>query len=310
MAALVSYSGSESDDDGGLSYQPTTAVNDNSYHDDCIKGKETSTVSTYGINPTATLHRNEEASVIPAADDFFSLAEHTNVLEVENIPDPQLLFDSERQSSVSNECNIDFWNTDIPSEDWTHPEKIWGVPSDLTESKLISTRDGNETYVSGRSNKKIKGYSSKRYQSYISSESLVFSGSSVSPKRSCLMVHHKIAPYVHTTTNVTNRIPRKLFRILPGHSGTVNRIHWNVSEYSHLLLTASMDATVRVWNAFASSDLDPCIRTLKVHSKAVKAARWSACGRQIVSCSYDKCAKLSDVESGNRAVLCFVVYYA
>ena len=186
----------------------------------------------------------------------------------------------------------------MTADDWTHPEKIWGVTYDLLESEFGHVNNKNVDSASDRAVQKIKGYSSKRHQSDISSESLASTESAVSAKKSCFAVHHKLAPHLHTVTQNTNRIPKKTLRVLPGHSGTVNRIHWNIAEYSHLLTTASMDATVRVWNVLASRDSDPCVRTLKVHSKAVKAARWSACGRQILSCSYDRFVKLIDVECG------------
>jgi len=242
--------------------------------------------------------------VMSAGEDFFNLAGAAEPI-ADELPDSQILCNSKHQSVVQNMCTVSFWNTDVTADDWTHPEKIWGVTYDLSESEFGHVNNKTVNSTLDRDVNKVKGYSSKRHRSVISSESQVSMESAVSVKKSCFVVHHKLAPHLHTVTRNTNRIPRKILHVLPGHSGTVNRIHWNIAEYSHLLLTASMDATVRVWNVLSSRDSDPCVRTLKVHSKAVKAARWSACGRQILSCSYDKFAKLTDVECGTVHFLAF-----
>ena len=249
------------------------------------------------------------SAVTSAKEDFFNLAGTTSISAVsDDKPCAKFLCDSRQQSA--NQNVVDFWNTDVQTEDWTHPEKIWGPTSDVTCSQLGRTDNKIANSVSETEVSEIKGYRSNRYQSDISSEM-----KTSAMKRSCFTVHHKIAPRLHTSAQSTNRIPKKVFRVLPGHSGTVNRIHWSVPEYSHLLLTASMDATVRVWNVLCSSDSDPCVRTLRVHGKAVKAARWSACGRHILSCGYDKFAKLTDVECGkvlslqSSVLTCYCILY-
>ena len=241
---------------------------------------------------------SDESTVTCAPEDFFNLTEPTCVSTADDLRPAQLVCDSKQQSTTQNTCTIDFWNTDMAAVDWTHPEKIWGVTYNLAKSGLGHASSKSVNVVSNSEVQKIKGYSSKRHHSDISDELLVSAENSLPVKKSCFTVHHKIAPHLHTVPSSTNRIPNKVLRVLPGHSGTVNRIHWGTPEYSHLLLTASMDTTVRVWNVLSSRDSDPCVRTLKVHSKAVKAARWSPCGRQILSCSYDKFAKLTDVECG------------
>lgn len=252
----------------------------------------------------------DESPVTSAVEDFFNLAEPTNVSVADDLPGAPLSCDSKQQSTTENAYTVNFWHTDTTAEDWTHPEKIWGATPDSTENECGYSSNKTVNLCSGGKVSEIKGYSSKRRHSYISNKSLVIAESSTVTKRSCFTVHHKIAPHLHTTIQSSNRIPKKIIQVLPGHSGTVNRIHWGIPEYGHLLLTASMDATVRVWNVFSARDSDPCVRTLKVHSKAVKAARWSACGRQILSCSYDKSATLTDVECGTvLSASSVVVYY-
>ena len=244
-----------------------------------------------------------ESTVTSALDDFFNLSEQANVSVVDDSHHAQLLRNSPELSASRDDCSVDFWNTDLSAEDWTLPEKIWGVPCELikTEAAHVSSKNS----ASDSDVVKIKGYSSKHCKLDITSNVPICSESSVTANKSCFTVHHKIAPRLNTSRQRINQVPRKVFRVLPGHSGTVNRIHWCIPEYSHLLLTASMDATVRVWNVFSSRGCEPCVRTIKVHSKAVKAARWSTCGRQILSCSYDKSAKLTDVECGTIFLLLF-----
>jgi len=298
MDALLTYSDSESEDE--LEDHEVAAANDVPTvhsHDDDIRSGEGLTVLSQGQKQVGRLQPYEaDPSVAYAVDnDYFNLAEQTNVSAADDLHNAQLVCDSQLQLASQNVHTADFWNTDLPADDWSHPEKIWGVTSDLTagntSDKIVNLALDSEV-------PKIKGYSSKRRQSDISAEVQASSESLRTVRKSCFMVHHKVAPHLHAVMRSTNRIPRKVLRVLPGHSGTVNRIHWNVPEYSNLLLTASMDTTVRVWNVLSSRDSDPCVRMLKVHSKAVKAARWSACGRRILSCSYDNFAKLTDVESG------------
>ncbi|KAK3609688.1 hypothetical protein CHS0354_017541 [Potamilus streckersoni] len=114
-------------------------------------------------------------------------------------------------------------------------------------------------------------------------------------KRKLFYIHPNIAPHLHKKENYTH-IPRKIEKQLNAHNGVVNRVKWNCPDFSHLFLTMSMDTTVKIWNIW--TQLDPCIAELKGHTKAVKDAEWSQCGRKILSCGYDKTALLTDVETG------------
>ena len=333
MDALLLYSGSESEDEreDHLSYIAVPG-NGVSSDDDYEKREETSTVMLY-TNKTESLQPHEEIPITSAVDDshdvadqmsvctnesnlgsdFFNLVEETNFSVADELPEScQTVGDYRQQlltASDESSGTVDYWNTDVTC-DWTHPEKIWHINSNPSESDNDYGNVKTANFASESAVSKIKGYSSRRRVTDISSESLVTAKLPVSARKSCFTVHHRIAPHLHSFTQSSNRIPRKIFRVLPGHSGTINRIHWCTAEYSQLLLSASMDSTVRVWNVFSScSDSDTCVRTLRVHRKAVKAARWSACGRQILSCSYDNCAKLTDVEHGtvSSSVSCFLL---
>jgi len=258
------------------------------------------------LNPVEKVDASvAESTVTSVVDDFFNLSEQENVSVVDDSHCAQHLHDSPSLSASRDDCSVDFWNTDVSAEDWTLPEKIWGVPCDQVETEAGHTNSQTENSASHSDIVKIKGYSSKHRKLDITNNVPLCSESSATANKSCFIVHHKIAPRLNNSRQRISQVPKKVIRVLPGHSGTVNRIHWCIAEYSHLLLTASMDATVRVWNVFSSRGCEPCVRTIKVHSKAVKAARWSACGHQILSCSYDKFAKLTDVECGTIVLLLF-----
>ena len=83
---------------------------------------------------------------------------------------------------------------------------------------------------------------------------------------------------------------------LKAHIQGVNCIRWNVTESNDdLLLSASMDRTVCVWDTRQGG---ACMQSLTCHTEAVKDAKWSHCGSHVLSCGYDKTARLFDVETG------------
>lgn len=95
-------------------------------------------------------------------------------------------------------------------------------------------------------------------------------------------------------------IPRRPLRSLEGHGGPVNTVHWcPVPQLSHLLLSASMDKTVKVWDGVDSGQ---CLRVYRDHAEAVRDACWSPCGRRFLSGSFDNSAAVTDVETGQQVV--------
>lgn len=118
--------------------------------------------------------------------------------------------------------------------------------------------------------------------------------STMNPQRKIYFVHGKVSS--HLSWNKKFQLMSKRERLIAAHVGVVNRIQWSVAQFSHLLLSASMDTLVKVWNVW--STLEPCVQVLRHHSRAVKDAEWSMCGRQILSCGYDRKAIIADVESG------------
>ena len=77
--------------------------------------------------------------------------------------------------------------------------------------------------------------------------------------------------------------PKQLHLNFEGHSQGVNCVHWNPTG-GNLLLSAAMDHLVCVWD--------------------VKDSKWGLCGEKILSCGYDKTARLSNLETGNVNHVC------
>uniref|UniRef100_F7IM60 WD repeat domain 25 n=2 Tax=Callithrix jacchus TaxID=9483 RepID=F7IM60_CALJA len=106
-----------------------------------------------------------------------------------------------------------------------------------------------------------------------------------------------IQPYLNSHYKETT-VPQKVLFYLRGHRGPVNSVQWcPVLSQSHMLLSTSMDKTFKVWNAV---DSGYCLQTYSLHTEAVRAARWSPCGRRILSGGFDFALHLTDLETGTQ----------
>ncbi|XP_044292120.1 WD repeat-containing protein 25 [Varanus komodoensis] len=104
-----------------------------------------------------------------------------------------------------------------------------------------------------------------------------------------------IMPYIGSKYGVTE-IPRNLVFQMSDHSGPVNVVRWcPVESWSHMLLSASMDSTVKLWDAV---DRGCCLKTYSCHSCAVRAFQWSPCGRTVLTGGFDYMLHLTDIETG------------
>ncbi|CAG5126231.1 unnamed protein product [Candidula unifasciata] len=112
-------------------------------------------------------------------------------------------------------------------------------------------------------------------------------------KRKLFYIHSKVAPYVNLTP--TNKCANRRLSSWTAHDGVINRLAWNIPSFSHLLVTAGMDTSVKVWNVWSS--LDPCVARLSSHKKAVKHVEWCHTGRKVLSCSCDRTAQVTDIET-------------
>ncbi|XP_065541368.1 WD repeat-containing protein 25 isoform X1 [Lathamus discolor] len=118
----------------------------------------------------------------------------------------------------------------------------------------------------------------------------------ISGEQTLRKISELIKPYLGSKYNLTE-VPKSLI-FMSKHGGPVNEIQWcPVREQSHMLLSASMDKTVKIWDAV---DTGCCLKTYFCHSCAVRAARWSSCGRRILSGGFDSMLHLTDVETGKQ----------
>ncbi|XP_047467673.1 WD repeat-containing protein 25 [Mugil cephalus] len=112
-------------------------------------------------------------------------------------------------------------------------------------------------------------------------------------------VSASLKPYLAQKPSAAG-IPRKLLMSLGGHQGPVNTVQWcPLPHLSHLLLSASMDKTFKVWDGAESGR---CLRVYTCHSGAVRDACWTPCGRRLLTGSFDNTAVITDVETGQQSV--------
>ncbi|XP_028294484.1 WD repeat-containing protein 25 isoform X2 [Gouania willdenowi] len=111
----------------------------------------------------------------------------------------------------------------------------------------------------------------------------------------------RLKPYLDQKSSAaTAELPRRLLMSLGGHHGPVNTIQWcPVPHLSHLLLSASMDKTFKVWDGAESGR---CLRAYTCHSGAVRDACWTPCGRRFLTGSFDNTVVITDAETGQQVV--------
>ena len=168
-----------------------------------------------------------------------------------------------------------------------------------------------KTYTkSSSSGSSVKPYVSKREREKLAQENAVITVSTSSANHqlekigchnSLELVESKSEIKTETTrfkttcTDLQCRPPKKLHLNLEGHSRGVNCVRWNPVK-SNLLISASMDHVVSVWDTQKSG---VCAQRFTRHSEAVKDSRWSLCGSQVLTCGYDKTARLFNLETGS-----------
>ncbi|KAG2381627.1 hypothetical protein C9374_006011 [Naegleria lovaniensis] len=91
-------------------------------------------------------------------------------------------------------------------------------------------------------------------------------------------------------------LPKKLIHTYTGHmpDKMVTSIEF-FPRYGHLLLSASMDATIKIWDVLGHRN---CVMTYVGHTKAVRAISFSSDGSKFASCAYDKRVNIWDAETG------------
>ena len=91
-----------------------------------------------------------------------------------------------------------------------------------------------------------------------------------------------------------NYCPKKLVHTYKHHSKPITSLRF-IPRSSHLLLSASADSTLALWDAHHDREL---LRTYIGHTKAITDTDFSADGTKFLSASYDRYMKLWDTETG------------
>lgn len=92
-------------------------------------------------------------------------------------------------------------------------------------------------------------------------------------------------------------IPKKCKQTLAGHTKGVQCVKFH--KDGHLMLSASLDHTVKIWDAVGTKK---CIQTYIGHTNSVRDICWSMDCTSFLSCSYDRLIRHWDTETGK--VLC------
>ena len=89
-------------------------------------------------------------------------------------------------------------------------------------------------------------------------------------------------------------IPKKCIHTWSGHTKGVNAIRF-LPNTAHLLLSASMDGKVKLWDVYHERN---CLRTIIGHTKGVRDICFTNDGSKFLTASYDRMIKLWDTETG------------
>ena len=101
---------------------------------------------------------------------------------------------------------------------------------------------------------------------------------------------------MHIHSRYTIAIPKRCIHKWAGHRKGVQSIQL-FPRLGHLLLSASLDSTVRVWDAHGSQGRR-CMRSYEGHGAGVRDASWCSDGERFLSCSFDRHVRLWNTERG------------
>jgi pre-mRNA-processing factor 17 len=94
--------------------------------------------------------------------------------------------------------------------------------------------------------------------------------------------------------SITNYIPKKQIHAWKNHTKPITAIRL-FPKSGHLLLSASADTTVKIWDVYHEREL---LRTYAGHNKSLSDITFNTSGTQFLSASYDRMMKLWDTEKG------------
>lgn len=270
-----------------------------------------------------TCTSNKIVTYASSKEDYFNLSGESTDEEDNNSGPGKKQYLTHSQCETETENPNDFWNSLGFVEPWHEPKKIWDVSEiecKTEKTEKVSTPAGSLKRGLCNEAERNSNYKAK-FQKNIEDENLLFDNTvakeqhkntNSSVQKSFFRIHHKISPQLGTSCS-RSRTSQKVVNTICGHGGCINNLEWCMSQYSHLLLSTSMDKCVKIWNVFGSGDC--CVQSLGHHTKAVKFACWSHTGKKILSSSFDKSSVICDVETGNYKMLfssdeidCIILY--
>ncbi|KAM6913204.1 WD repeat-containing protein 25 [Xenentodon cancila] len=290
MSSLVAYDDSDSEDDSFDQKKGSAATNAQTVC--CGQNQET-------IDVIATKALPTPASLTP---DHRFLGYHGDISERRS---SSLHFCSKLQNLAVLEKNKKIWdNAALTSSSATE-----GRFSTQQVSPCIQKTFSDESKSAKRQQavpSGVRPYIPKRQRVVTSADTVGTEqpseqvlGSRNIESQTVLTVSSRVKPFLSEKPRAAGT-PRKLLMSLGGHQGPVNTVQWcPVPHLSHLLLSASMDKTFKVWDGAESGR---CLRVYTCHSGAVRDACWTPCGRQLLTGSFDNTAVITDVETGQQAV--------
>ncbi|GFW98527.1 hypothetical protein TNCV_3791571 [Trichonephila clavipes] len=173
----------------------------------------------------------------------------------------------------------------------------------LFNSDLKSTNVRNEKYLSYIDITEDSNSSSKRLKSNSPSISSVTlcETEEKDPRES--MYRRDIIIRTLEKEKLISGIPSELHYTFKSHEKSVSSLGWCAVPYSHLLLSSSLDSTVKLWDIYSH---ERPLNTFKL-DLPVRAAVWSKTGEQVIAGGFGKKAHVFDALSGKNNLFCFFI---
>ena len=227
--------------------------------------------------------------------DFFALNDDDTTDEEDTVTNS----DNGDSANIKEDNLNEFWNpTKAEVVRWDEPSKIWKCQTNGADMKISSPKSNRRKRGPHEAKSHSIDVKKLKYQDHPMGRTPIAKPLS----RPAFFVHHKVAPFLHQT--IANKTPRSLLLREKVHFGCVNSVVWcSQAEHSHLLLSSSHDKTIKLWNAFGKDGIT-CLQTIAEHDKGVRSVKWVKGTKHILSASFDKTARIFDLERGNITQLC------
>ena len=170
--------------------------------------------------------------------------------------------------------------------------------SDVRSSKVGPQPDTHLAETQSLEQSNVRGYVPKRKRCHGMEEGTLSAAASTEI--------HTVSQYLSSPavldstfkrTKQQNRISKRCFTTLKGHSRPSLSLEWHPCDW-RLLLSASLDGTLKLWDA---SEQNTCIATYGFHEGAVRDVEWVSTNA-VVSGGFDSSARYSDIEKGRTTL--------